>query len=371
MILIVINRLLYYAALKLQEQVLIMFSRFSKTTLTLAGGLFSALALVGCSNDNPQSNEVNIYSSRSEPLIKPLLDEFTKNTGIQVNLLTGDGNALLSRLQNEGENSPADLFLTVDAGSLYRAKTAELFQPSTSEVLSKTVPSHLRDKENFWHGLSMRARPVFYSLERVTPEEITDYLSLADKKWEGRICVRSSDNIYNQSLVAALIDHHGEQTIEDWTKGLVANFARKPIGGDRDQIHAVASGQCDIAIANTYYFGRMINSEDANDKNTAQKVGVAWPAQDSYGTHVNVSGIGLTKHARNTDNAMKLMEFLVSPSSQVWYAEVNSEYPVSTEAQWSETLQSWGTFKADDISMSVLGENNAAAVRVMDRAGWR
>lgn len=348
-----------------------MFLTLRKTTLTLVCSLFAVSALVGCSNDSSESNEVNLYSSRNESLIKPLLDEFTEQTGIQVKLLTGDGNALLSRLQSEGANSPADLFLTVDAGSLYRAKEAGLFQPSTSETLERLVPGHLRDQQNYWHGLSMRARPIFYSLERVKPEEITDYMSLADAKWAGRICVRSSDNIYNQSLVAALIDHHGEEQVEAWAKALVANFARKPVGGDREQIHAVASGQCDIAIANTYYFGRMITSDDATDKNTAQKVGIVWPTQNSYGTHVNVSGIGLTKHAHNKDNAMRLMEFLVQQSSQTWYAQANSEYPVNPEAQWSETLKSWGKFKADNISMSVLGENNATAVRLMDRAGWR
>lgn len=347
-----------------------MFLRVRKAALILIGSVLAASFLAACS-DQSATEEVNIYSSRNEALIKPLLDEFTESTGIQVNLLTGNGNALLQRLTSEGENSPADLFLTVDAGSLFRAKQADLFQPVTTDTLERIIPAHLRDQQHYWHGLSMRARPVFYSLERVNPEEITDYMSLADEKWAGRICVRSSDNIYNQSLVAALIEHHGQETVETWAGGLVNNFARKPVGGDRDQIHAVASGQCDIAIANTYYFGRMFKSDDQTDQNTVKKVGIAWPAQDSYGTHVNVSGIGLTKHAKNQDNAVKLMEFLAQKSSQQWYAEANSEYPVSVEAQWSEVLQQWGEFKADDLSMSVLGENNAEAVRLMDRAGWR
>lgn len=337
----------------------------------IAAGIVSTLLLSACSNDSTAPDEINIYSSRNESLIKPLLDEFSEETGIKVKLLTGSGSGLLARMQSEGANSPADLFLTVDAGSLYLAKQADLFQVVNSPVLDKNIPQHLRDKEHYWYGLSMRARPVFYALDRVDPKEITDYIGLADEKWQGRICVRSSDNIYNQSMVAALIEHHGEETIEDWAKKLVANFARKPVGGDRDQIHAVASGQCDIAIANTYYFGRMFNSDDATDRDTAKKVGVAWPAQDSYGTHVNVSGIGLTKHAKNKENAIKLMEFLTKKSSQTWYAQANSEYPVSAEAEWSEVLKGFGQFKADDISMSVLGENNAKAVRLMDRAAWR
>ncbi|TRW50218.1 Fe(3+) ABC transporter substrate-binding protein [Aliidiomarina halalkaliphila] len=328
-----------------------------------------AISVTACTPRD--SEEVNIYSSRNEGLIKPLLDEFTAETGIRVNLLTGSGDGLLSRLQSEGRNSPADLFLTVDAGALHRAKVADLFQPVGSSTLDSAIPEHLRDSERLWYGLSMRARPVFYAIDRVDPEEITDYLGLADPKWRGRICVRSSDNVYNQSMVAAMIAHHGEEVTEEWARGLVANFARNPVGGDRDQIHAVASGQCDIAIANTYYFGGMTLSSDATNQDTVSKVAIAWPAQGSQGVHVNVSGIGLLKHARNVDNALKLMDFLAGVESQAWYAEVNSEYPANPAAPWSEVLESWGEFKADELPMSALGENNSAAVRLMDRAGWR
>lgn len=347
-----------------------MLTNIRQSGKALLLGLTAVLTLSACSSGK-NTQEVNIYSSRNEALIKPLLDEFSEQTGINVKLLTGNGNALLSRLETEGAHSPADLFLTVDAGSLQRAKQADLFQAVNDAELNRVIPSHLRDKDYHWYGLSMRARPVFYALERVKAEEITDYMGLADEKWRGRICVRSSDNIYNQSMVAALIHHHGEQQTEAWAKRLVANFARKPIGGDRDQIHAIASGQCDLAIANTYYFGRMFRSDDATDRDTVGKVGVAWVAQDSYGTHVNVSGIGMTKHAKNKDNALQLMRFLSQKSAQTWYAQANAEYPINAEAQWGETLQSWGKFKADNISMSILGENNAAAVRLMDRAGWR
>lgn len=344
-------------------------SRGLKILVTALAATVAATAITACSGGS--DDQVNLYSSRNEGLIKPLLDEFTAETGIRVNLLTGSGDGLLSRLQSEGQNTPADLFLTVDAGALHRAKQADLFQPVTTQALSEKIPEHLKDQENHWYGLSMRARPIFYAIDRVDPSEIIDYMDLANEKWRGRICVRSSDNIYNQSMVAALIDHHGEAATEEWARGLVANFARSPVGGDRDQIHAVASGVCDIAIANTYYFGGMVNSDSATNRDTVSKVAIAWPAQNSYGVHVNVSGIGLIKHARNAENAKKLMDFLASRHAQTWYADANSEYPVNSEAEWSETLQSWGEFKADDISMSVLGENNATAVRLMDRAGWR
>lgn len=363
---VILPNLFYKTPIK--GMVMLQFIRHSAKTIAIA--ISATVLFSACSNDQ-QLEEVNIYSSRNEALIKPLLDEFSQETGIKVKLLTGSGSGLIARLQTEGENTPADLFLTVDAGSLYLAKQAGLFQALDNATLDKTIPKHLRDKEHFWYGLSMRARPIFYAVDRVKPEEISDYMSLADEKWKGRICVRSSDNIYNQSMVAALIEHHGEEAVETWAKQLVANFARKPIGGDRDQIHALASGQCDIAIANTYYFGRMFNSDDAADRDATKKVAIAWPAQDSYGTHVNVSGIGLSQYAKNKENAIKLMEFLSKKSSQTWYAQANSEYPVSAEADWSEVLKGFGQFKADDISMSILGENNAKAVRLMDRAAWR
>lgn len=326
-----------------------------------------ALALV----PRGDQEEVNLYSSRNEGLIKPLLDEFTAETGVRVNLLTGSGDGLLARLQNEGANTRADLFLTVDAGALHRAKSADLFQPVRSPVLEQIIPSHLRDADYEWYGLSMRARPIFYAHDRVDPTELSTYLDLADEKWRGRICVRSSDNIYNQSLVAAMISHYGEEVVEEWARGFVANFARNPVGGDRDQIHAVANGQCDIAIANTYYFGGMSISDDATNQQTVDRVSIFWPSQQTEGVHVNVSGIGLMRHASNEANAIRLMEFLASESSQAWYAEANQEYPVRPDAEWSDVLEGWGEFQADEISMSELGENNAAAVRLMNRAGWR
>jgi len=317
------------------------------------------------------TGEVNVYSARKEKLIKPLLDKFTEETGITVNLVTGKADALLKRLQTEGSNSPADLFITTDAGRLHRAKAANVLQQVDSSVLNKAIPESLRDKDGFWFGLSQRARPIFYVKGRVKPEELSSYEALADDKWNKRICIRSSSNIYNQSLVASMIANIKEEKAEAWAKKFVANFARPPKGGDRDQIKAAAAGQCDIAIANTYYVANMINSKDKGQNEAANAVAVFWPNQQDRGTHVNVSGIGMTKAASNKVAALKLMEFLVNKDSQQWYAKANQEYPVLEGVAWSDTLKAWGEFKSDSLNLSRLGELNADAVRLMDRAGWK
>jgi iron(III) transport system substrate-binding protein len=315
--------------------------------------------------------DVNIYSARQEVLIKPLLDQFTAKTGIKVNLVAGNADALVQRLQSEGLNSPADILLTVDAGNLNRAKELGLFQSVTSKALSEAVPAAYRDPAGHWFGLSMRARPIMYAKDRVKPEELATYQDLTDSRWKGKVCVRSSSNVYNQSMVAALIAEQGVAPTEAWAKGLVANFARPPQGGDRDQIKALAAGQCDVALVNTYYLGGMLASEQAEEKDAAAKVGIIWPNQKERGVHVNVSGAGVTKHAKNKENALKLLEFLVSDEAQRWYAEVNHEYPVRAKTPVSATLASWGTFKADDLNLARLGEHNPEAVRLMDRTGWR
>lgn len=341
--------------------------------IVIVVGVVLAIILAISGRGGNDANQVTVYSARIESLVKPLLDQFEDETGITVNLLTGSGDGLLTRLQQEGRNSPADVFITVDAGRLHRAKQENLFQAVESNDLMQNIPAHLRDTDNEWFGLSMRARPIFYAHDRVDPSELTDYLSLADEKWRGRICVRSSDNVYNQSLVAGMIAHHGEEATEEWVRGLVANFARNPVGGDRDQLHAVANGQCDIAIANTYYFGGMTASDDANNQRTVSQLSIHWPAQGEgeAGVHVNVSGIGLLRHARHEENAIRLMEFLAGVQAQSEYAQRNQEYPVRTDSQQSEITQAWGEFRADELPISVLGENNAAAVRIMNRAGWR
>lgn len=317
------------------------------------------------------AGEVNLYSARKENLIRPLLERFTAQTGIEVNLVTGKADALLKRISSEGRNTPADILLTTDAGRLYRAKEAGVTQPIDSAELNKRVPAQYRDPEGHWVGLSLRARPIMYVKGRVDPAELTSYEALAEPKWKGRICIRSSSNIYNQSLVASLIAANGKQATEEWAQGLVKNMARPPRGGDRDQIKAAVAGQCDIAVANTYYLAGMLTGGDPEQREIAEQIAVFWPNQEGRGAHVNVSGAALIKASHNREAAIKLIEFLASDASQQWYAEANGEYPVRKGVERSEVLKSWGEFKADDLNLGRLGELNAEALMLMDRAGWR
>ena len=326
---------------------------------------------IAASSSWADGNEVNIYSARKEALIKPLLDQFTEKTGIRVNLVTGKADALLARLKSEGKLSPADVLLTTDAGRLHRAKEAELLQPVKSSYLEENIPQHLRDSDNQWFGLSTRARPIMYSLERVKPSELSSYEALAKPEFKGRICIRSSSNIYNQSLIASMLAADGAEKTAAFLKPFVKNFAQPPKGGDRDQIKAVANGICDIAIANTYYLAGMLNSNDEAQQTAASKVKVFWPNQDGRGTHINVSGAGVLKAAKNRDNAVKLIEFMATAKSQSWYAQTNNEYPVRKGVAYSPLLESWGSFKADQLNLSQLGELNADAVKLMDKVGWR
>lgn len=316
-------------------------------------------------------DEVNLYSARKEALIKPLLDRFTTETGIKVNLVTGKADALIQRLRSEGNNTPADLLIATDAGRLYRAKAMGLLQSIQSDRLMNAIPEVYRDPGNMWFGLSLRARTLVYSKSRVKPEELSSYENLADTRWKNRICIRSSDNIYNQSLLASMILADGEEQAQRWANGLVSNFARPPRGGDRDQIKAVAAGQCDIAIVNTYYLSNMLHAVDSVQRQAAAEVNVFWPNQNGRGVHVNVSGAGVTAHAKNRENAIRLLEFMSTVESQQWYAQVNYEYPVHPDVEISQTLKSFGLFKPDSINLSLLGEKNAQAVMIMDRAGWK
>jgi len=319
----------------------------------------------------PDTSEVNIYSARKEALIKPLLDKFTEQTGVKVNLVTGKADALLKRLTSEGMNSPADILLTTDAGRLHRAKVAGVTQKIQSKKLESAIPSRYRDPEGHWVGLSLRLRPILYVKDKVDPAEISSYEDLADPKWKGRICIRSSGNIYNQSLVASMIAANGEAATEQWAKGFVGNFARAPKGGDRDQIKAAAAGQCDIAIANTYYLAGMLKSSEQSQVTAAQKIAVFWPNQKTRGAHVNVSGAVLIRSSKNRDNAIELLEFLAGEKAQQWYAETNSEFPARENVAVSEMLKAWGEFKADPLILSRLGELNTKAVMLMDRVGWK
>ncbi len=318
-----------------------------------------------------QAAEVNIYSARKEDLIKPILEKFEANTNIKVNLITGKADALLQRLISEGKNSPADILITTDAGRLHRAKNAEVLQTIQSDVLVNTIPEQYRDPAGFWYGLTLRARPIVYAIDRVKPEQLSSYEALTNSEWQQKVCIRSSDNIYNQSLVASLIAHEGEQKTLSWISALVNNFARPPQGGDRDQIKAVAAGQCDIAVVNTYYLGKMLTSNDEAEVAAAKKVKIFWPNQDSKGTHVNISGAAITASSKNKSSAIQLLEFLVSDDAQQWYAEKNLEYPIKPGIQASEILKSWGEFKADSLSLHQLGDLNAKAVMLMDQAGWK
>lgn len=336
-------------------------------SLTVIAGLL----LAGAASATADEKEVNLYSARKEKLIKPLLDKFTIETGIKVNLVTNGADALLKRLNSEGLNTPADVLITTDAGRLHRAKAGDLIRPVISEVLNEAVPANLRDPESYWFGLSMRARPIFYVKGKVDPSELSTYEALNDEKWAGRLCVRSSSNIYNQSLVASMIASNGISDTQEWANGFVKTFAQPPRGGDRDQIKAAAAGICDLAISNTYYYGGMLNSGDESQVEAAQKLAIFWPNQGDRGAHVNVSGVAMTKSAKNVENAKLLMEFLVSAESQAFYAQANNEYPVRVGSANTETLNSWGEFKADELNLSVLGENNSDAVKLMDRAGWK
>ncbi|MBL1143023.1 MAG: Fe(3+) ABC transporter substrate-binding protein [Proteobacteria bacterium] len=315
--------------------------------------------------------EVNIYSARKEALIKPLLDQFTEETGIEINIVTGQADTLLKRLEVEGKNTPADILLTVDVARLVRAKEKGLFQAVDSEILKKSIPEHYRDNDNQWFGLSLRSRVIIYAPDRVKEEDLSSYEDLADSKWKNRVCVRSSSNVYNQSLVAAMVANQGVEKTEAWAKGLVSNFARPPKGGDRDQIKAVAAGVCDVALVNTYYLAGMLASTQKNEVTAAKKIKLFWPDQNGRGAHMNVSGAGLLKPARHKKEAIQLLEYLVSDKAQRWYAETNHEYSINESIESSPVLKSWGKFKADKLNLNLLGKYNTDAVLLMDRAGWK
>ncbi|HSG53454.1 MAG TPA: Fe(3+) ABC transporter substrate-binding protein [Rheinheimera sp.] len=339
--------------------------RLAKSVAMLSAAVVSVLF----NATEASAAEVNVYSARQEELIKPLLDKFSSDTGIKVNLITGKPDELISRMVSEGRNSPADVLVSTDVGRLYRAKQQGVLQNIESEVLASAIPQELRDPSGQWYGLTMRARPIMYVPGKVDPKELSTYEDLASPKWRGRICIRSSDNIYNQSMLAGMISHSGAEATESWAKGLVANFARPPKGGDRDQIKAAAAGVCDIAIANTYYLGGML--ADPAEKAAAEQVKVFWPNQADRGAHINISGAGVAKFAPNKAEAVKLLEYMTTADAQQWYAETNHEYPVRAGVAVSAILQGFGEFKADKLQLDKLGELNAEAIKVMDRAGWK
>jgi len=314
--------------------------------------------------------DINIYTHRHYDSDKILFKKFTDVTGIEVNVIKGSADQLIQRLQSEGKNSPADILLTVDAGRLVRAKDMGLLEPVSSKILTKNIPEMMRDTENHWFGLSVRARVIAYAKDRIKENELSTYEDLADPKWRGKIVVRSSNNIYNQSLLASLIDKNGSKNALKWAKSVRKNMARKPRGNDRDQARAVASGVADLAIINTYYLGLLANSSDKADREVAEKLNIFFPNQDGRGTHINVSGAAVTKSSKNKKEAIKFLEFLTEKENQRIFSEANYEYPLDYNNSKSKIHLKWGRFKADSIDLSILGKNNAEAVKIFDLAGW-
>jgi iron(III) transport system substrate-binding protein len=339
---------------------------FAANGLTGAVGLALALTASGVA-----AQEVNLYSSRHYDTDVALYDGFTEQTGIAVNLIEGDADELIERIKAEGRNSPADVLITVDAGRLWRADDAGLLQPVSSQVLDEAIPAELRHPEGKWFGLSQRLRGVVYAKDRVDPSEITSYEDLADPKWQGRICIRSSTNVYNQSLVASMIEANGVEATEAWAQGLIDNLARSPQGGDTDQIEAVAAGGCDLAVVNHYYFVRLLESDSEDERAVADKVDIVFPNQDGRGAHANVSGAGVVATAPNQENAVKFLEYLTTPEAQAYFAEGNYEFPVVDGVKLDPVLEQWGEIKTDAINAAKLGENNPEAVKLMDRVGWK
>ncbi len=334
------------------------------------------LAITACSNNEEQpqeenKQEVNVYTHRHYDTDKLLFEQFEKETGIKVNVLNANADELITRLENEGENSPADVLITVDAGRLGKAKDMGLLQSVESEALTNQVPEHLKDSDNQWYGLTKRARLIAYDKDRVNPDEVKTYWDLTNDKYKGKVLVRSSSNIYNQSLLASMIALNPDSNYaEQWAEGIVKNMARNPAGGDRDQVKAVAAGLGDMAIVNSYYIGKMIESDDESDRKAVANIGLIFPNQNGRGTHINVSGAGVAKYSKNKDNAIKFIEFLTSEKAQDLFSKSNYEYPVNPNVAASELLQSWGSFQEDKMNLSNLGEYNSDAVMLFNKVGW-
>ncbi|HSP40298.1 MAG TPA: Fe(3+) ABC transporter substrate-binding protein [Gillisia sp.] len=341
--------------------------------------LFAVLTLGSCKNSEDRNQDVtedhnevvNVYTHRHYEADQDLFKRFEDQTGIKVNVINASADELIQKMNMEGAQSPADVLITVDAGRLTRAKEQDLLQPIQSEILEKTIPSHLKDPDNNWFGITKRARIIAYSLDRVKPEQLSTYEDLASDKWKNKLLIRSSGNIYNQSLLASIIVNNGEEQARQWTKGIVQNMARAPKGSDRDQVKAVVAGEGDLAIVNSYYIGQMLNSSDPEEVATAKKIGLFFPNQNDRGTHMNVSGAGVAKYAPNKENAIKFIEFLVSEEAQRIFSHSNYEYSVLSSVEPDGLLKEWGEFKEDELILSKLGENNKKAVLIFDEAGWK
>ncbi|SIN74946.1 extracellular solute-binding protein [Halodesulfovibrio marinisediminis] len=312
-----------------------------------------------------EPEEIVVYSARKEHLIKPLFDAYTKKTGVKISYITAKANPLLERLKAEGQNTPADLFITVDAGNLWHAAESGLLQPVESQELANAVPENLRDPQNRWFGLSIRARTVVYNADKVSADELSTYEDLATSKWKGRLVLRTSKKVYNQSLVASLIEQHGDEKAEEIVKGWVSNLALDPTSNDTKAMQAVANGIGDVAIVNTYYYGRLMK------ESPELPLKLFWPNQKSTGVHMNISGAGVTKHAKNKAGAIKLLEWLASEEAQHTFGALNQEFPVNSKVAPSEEVASWGSFKGNPMNVTAYGEKQADAIKLMDRAGYK
>ena len=348
--------------------------------LILAVVAFTLLA--ACKNDNEKKDKstdkesskdqvVNVYTHRHYEPDQDIFKMFEEKTGIKVKVVNASADELIQKMKMEGEQSPADVLITVDAGRLSRAKDQGLLQSIASEILESSIPAHLQDVDNQWFGLTKRARIIAYAKDRVTPEELSTYEALVDKKWKGKLLIRSSSNIYNQSLMASIIANDGEEAAKSWAKGMVANMARSPKGSDRDQVKAVVAGEGDLAIVNSYYIGKMLNSPDPEEVKAAQQVGLFFPNQNDRGTHINVSGAGVAKYAPNKENAILFIEFLISEAAQQVFTNANYEYPILKSVAPVQDIKDWGDFKEDNLGLNKLGENNKKAVLIFDEAGWK
>lgn len=334
---------------------------FSKSVIIAL--LLTAIALPAHSDQGEDT--ITVYSSRNEHLIKPVFDAYTDKTGVDIRFITDKEGPLLARLQAEGENTPADLLITVDAGNLWRAAELGLLQPLDSDALAESVPEHLRDPEGHWYGLAVRARTLFYNPEAVAPEALSSYRQLAEPQWRNRLCLRTAKKVYNQSLVAMMIAEHGEAETERVVRGWVENLAAPPFANDTQMLEAIAAGQCDVGIANSYYYGRLLRERpDISLK-------PYWADQQGSGVHVNITGAGVTRHGDQTEAARALLEWMASTEAQNLFADENLEYPVNPAVEPAPLVAEWGEFEANVINVRRAGELQQAAVQLMDRAGYR
>lgn len=320
---------------------------------------------------------LTIYTSRKEEMTRPLLDDFTKKTGIKTQLLQDNSTAkLMARIESEGKDSPADVLMPADVVSMEQAAQKGLLKSIQSDILNKNIPAELRDKQGRWYGLGKRARVIVYNKEKVTPDQLSSYEDLADPKWKGQILVRSSSHPYNLALLASMIVSHGPEMTEAWVKGIVANLARAPQGGDTDQIKAVAAGEATIALVNSYYYARLLNSPLPEEKEVASKTGIFFPNQNPKqgelkGAHINISGAGVIVGSDMSKEAQQFIEFLSTPEAQRFYAGENQEYPVNVAVEPSDTLKTFGPFKAEDVSLDTLADHSQEALKIADRSGWK